>query len=176
MTGNQTMDYYVRPRHLYSHSRTCTRSGLCRRLSRLVASLICYLLDRASVHEISALVTCSSICQTFLATMEILICYISSAYVEIIVLCISSSWRFWSMYIVRGDDHICDIMYHAYSWPLYSYVSGTARCICRLYAELYYGIMLIGWLVFHLGTFITSFLGWTYNVFRPSYNPSDLIH
>ena len=57
MTGNQTMDYYVRPRHLYSHSRTCTHSGLCRRLSRLVASLICYLLDRASVHEISALVT-----------------------------------------------------------------------------------------------------------------------
>ena len=80
------------------------------------------------------------------------------------------------MYIVHGDDHICSIMYHAYSWPLYSYVSETARCICRLYAEIYHGIMLIGWLVFHLGTFITSFLGWTYNVFRPSYNPSDLIH
>ena len=57
MTGNQTMDYYVRPRYLYSHSRTCTRSGLCRRPSRLVASHICYLLDCASVHEISALVT-----------------------------------------------------------------------------------------------------------------------
>ena len=57
MTGNQTMDYYVRPQHLYSHSRTCTRSGLCRIPSRLVASLICYLLDHASVHEISALVT-----------------------------------------------------------------------------------------------------------------------
>ena len=57
MTGNQTMDYYVRTRHLYSHSRTCTHSGLCRRLSRLVASLIWYLLDRAIVHEISALVT-----------------------------------------------------------------------------------------------------------------------
>ena len=51
------MDYYVQPQHLYSHSRTCTRSGLCRRPSRLVASLICYLLDHASVHEISALVT-----------------------------------------------------------------------------------------------------------------------
>ena len=25
------------------------------------------------------------------------------------------------MYIVRGDDHICDIMLYAYSWPLYSY-------------------------------------------------------
>ena len=132
MTGNQTMDYYVRPWHLYSHSRTCTRSGLCRRPSRWVASLICYLLDRASVHEILALVTCSSVCQTFPATMEILICYIYSAYVEIIVLCISSLWRFWSKYIVRGDDHICSIMYHAYSWPLYSYVSGTARCIMVL--------------------------------------------
>ena len=39
MTDNQTMDYYVGPQHLYSHSRTCTRSSLCRRLSRLVASL-----------------------------------------------------------------------------------------------------------------------------------------
>src|SRR5713226_2945355 len=67
MTSNQMMDYYVQPQHLYSHSRTCTRSSLCRRPSRLVASLVCYLLDHASVHEISALVTCSSICQTFLA-------------------------------------------------------------------------------------------------------------
>ena len=57
MTGNQKMDYYVRPRHLYSHSRTCTRSGVCRRPSRLVAYIICYLLDCASDHEISALMT-----------------------------------------------------------------------------------------------------------------------
>ena len=57
MTGNQMMDYYVRPRHLYSHSRTCTRSRGCRRTSRLMAFNICYLLNRASVHEISALVT-----------------------------------------------------------------------------------------------------------------------
>ena len=57
MTSNQTMDYYVQTQHLYLHSRACTHSILCRRLSRLVASLICYLLDCASVHEISALVT-----------------------------------------------------------------------------------------------------------------------
>ena len=57
MTGYQMMDYYVRTRHLYSHSRTCTLSGLCRILSRLVVFHICYLLDRASVHEISALMT-----------------------------------------------------------------------------------------------------------------------
>ena len=51
------MDYYVRPRHLYSHSRTCTHSRLCRRPYRLVAFHICYLLDCANVHDISALVT-----------------------------------------------------------------------------------------------------------------------
>ena len=143
MTGNQTMDYYVQYRHLYSHSRTCTRSGSCRIPSRLVASTICYLLDRASVHEISALVICSSISQIFPATMETLICYISSAFVDIIVLCIYSSWRFWSMYIVRGDDHICSIMFHAYSWPLYSYVSGTAICICSYMQSC---IMVLCWL------------------------------
>ena len=137
------MDYYVWPRHLYSHSRTCTRSSLCRRLSILVASIICYLLYRASVDDISPLVTWYSICHAFPATMEILICYISSAYVEIMVLCISSSWRFWSMYIVRGDDHISVIMFHAYSWPLYSYVSGTAICICSYMQSC---IMVLCWL------------------------------
>ena len=141
MTGNQTMDYYVRPRHLYSHSRTCTRSGLCRIPSRLVASTICYLLDRASVHEISSLVTCSSICQTFLATMEILIYCISSAFVEImeIMIYLYCTWR-W--------PHLC---YHVSClfmaivllciWDCYMYL--------QLYAELYHCIMLIGWLVFH---------------------------
>ena len=102
MTGNQTIDYYVRPRRLYSHSRTCTRSGLCRRPSRWVASLICYLLDRASVHEISALVTCSSVCQTFPATMDILIYCIYSAL-----------WRSWSfVYLHHGDSDLC-ILYVA---------------------------------------------------------------
>ena len=57
MTGNQTMDYYVRPRHIYSHSRTCTHSSLCRRPSNLVAFHVCYLLDHANIQEISALVT-----------------------------------------------------------------------------------------------------------------------
>ena len=57
---------------------------------------------------------------------------IASVIMEIMVLCISSSCRFWSMYIVRGDDHLCDILYHAYSWPFYSYVSGTAICSALL--------------------------------------------
>ena len=51
------MDYYFQPRHLYSHSRTCTHNALCRRISRLVAFHICYLLDHSSVHEILAVVT-----------------------------------------------------------------------------------------------------------------------
>ena len=102
----------------------------------------------------------SSVCQTFPAILEIM------------VLCISSSWRFWSMYIVCGDDHICDIMYYAYSWPLYSYVSGTTICTCRVWS-----FYCIDWMVgSSTGFFITSLLGWTYNVFRPSYDPSELTH
>ena len=88
------------------------------------------------------------------------------------------------MYIVRGNDHLCDILYHAYSWPLYSYVSFLFMAIvlwdCYMYlqlcAEFYHCTMLIGWLVFHLGSFITPLMGWTYNVFRPSYDPFDLTH
>ena len=146
------MDYYVRPRHLYSHSRSSTRSGVCRRPSRLVASTICYLLDRASVHEISSLVTCSSICQIFPATMEILI---ALAILEIMVLCIYSSWRFWSMYIVHGDDHICAIMFHAYSWPFYFYVSRTAICMCSYMQSC---IMVLCWLGGWSSTWVPSSL------------------
>ena len=47
------------------------------------------------------------------------------------------------MYIVHGDDHLCDILYHAYSWPLYSYVSETAICICRV-VPLYYADWVAG--------------------------------
>ena len=163
MTGNQTMDYYVWPRHLYSHSRTCTHSDLCRRPSRLVASLICYLLDHANVHEISALVTsfqCMSDISSHYGDLDLL--YIFIMEIPIYVYC---TWRWPHMWY----HVVCLFM------AMYSYVSETAMYL-QLYVELYYGIMLIGWLVFHLGTFITSFLGWTYNVFRPSYNPSNLIH
>ena len=72
----------------------------------------------------------SSICQIFPAIMENLIHYISSSFMEIMILCISSSWIFWTIYILHGDDHTCHILYHAYSWPLYSYVSGTAIFTC----------------------------------------------
>ena len=102
MTDNQMMDYYVRPRHLYSYSRTCTRSGLCRRPSRLVASLICYLLDHASVHEISALVT-------WFQYMS----YISSHYGNLDLLYLHPLWRSWSyVYLHHGDSDLC-ILYVA---------------------------------------------------------------
>ena len=50
------------------------------------------------------------------------------------------------MYIVRGNDHLCDILYHAYSWPLYSYVSETAICICSMcrVVLLYYVDWVVG--------------------------------
>ena len=94
---------------------------------------------------------------------------ISSAIMEIMVLCISSSWRFWSMYIVRGYDHICDIMHYAYSWPLYFYVSSTAICICSHMQRLIIG--LYWWMA---GSSSLHFWDGFYNVFRPSCYPSDL--
>ena len=157
------MDYYVQPRHLYSHSRTCTRSGLCRRLSLIVPVFMIFQLSWLD----------SSICQTFLAIMEILIHYISSAIMEIMVLCISSS--FWFMYIVLGDDHLCDILYHAYSRPLYSYVSRTAICIC-IYVQSC--IIVLCWLGGWSSIWDSSSLHFWDGliVFRPSYDPSDLTH
>ena len=162
MTGNQTMDYYVWPQQLYLHSRTCTRSGLCRRPSRLVASPICYLLDRASVHEISALVT-------WFQYMS----YISIHYEDLDLLYIFSH---------HGDSDLC-ILYVAMTtyvisciMPIHGHCSLMYSGLLYVFAELYHCTMLIVWLVFHLGSFITPLLGWTYNVFRPSYDPFDLTH
>ena len=39
------------------------------------------------------------------------------------------------MYIVRGDDHICSIMFHAYSWPctlMYPGLLYVLAVICRV--------------------------------------------
>ena len=169
MNGNQRMEYYVRPRHIYPHSRTCTHISLCIRPSSLVAFHICYLLDHANVHDVSALMIwfqCMSDIFNHYGDLDPL--YVFSS-MEILIHCISSSWRFWSIYIVRGNDHTCHILYHAYSWPLYSYVSGTAICTCSL--VLYY--LMVGSSTWF---FITPLLGWTYNVLRPSYHPSDLTH
>ena len=132
----------VQPQYLYSHSRTCTHSRLCRRPSKVVAfyaiSLIMTVFMRFQLSWLDSI-----ICQTFPVIMGILIHCISSAIIEIMILCISSSWRFWSIYIVCGDDHTCHILYHAYSWPLYSYVSGTAISTCS-YVQSF--IIVLYWL------------------------------
>ena len=79
------------------------------------------------------------------------------------------------MYIVHGDDHLRDILYHSYSWPLYSYVSRTAISTCS-YVQSFI-IVLYYWMAgSSTQFFITPLLGWTYNVFQPSYGPSDLTH
>ena len=90
MTGNQTVDYYVRPWHFYSHSRTCTRSRLCRRASRLVAfhatSVIVPMFMRFHLSWLD-----STVCQISSATMDILIHCMSSAFMEILILDVDPS-------------------------------------------------------------------------------------
>ena len=158
-----------------SHSRTSTRRRLCRIPSRLVhfiyaTSLIVLVFMRFQLSWLD-----SSVCQISSAIMEILIHCISSPFMEIMIICIYSSWRFWSIYIVCGDDHTCHMLYHASWWPLYSYVYGTVVCTCSHVQSLI--IVLYCWMAGSSTCFfITPLLGWTYNVFRPSYHPSDLIH
>ena len=67
----------------------------------------------------------------------------------------------WYIMVIHGH---CTLMY-----PGLLYVFAV---MCRV-VLLYY---VDGWLVFHLGSFIAPLLGWTYNVFRPSYDPSNLTH
>ena len=127
------MDYYVRPQHIYSHSSTCTRSGLCRRPSSFVAFYICYLFDHSSIHEIAALV------------IMILVFLVYIRYIHLL-------WISWSiLYCTWWWPHM-KFVYHAYSWTLYSYVSKTAICIfavmcidCSLYCTY-----MSDWF-FHLG-------------------------
>ena len=151
MTGNHTMDYYVWPRHLYSHSRKCTRSGLCRRLSRLVASLICYLLDHANVHEISALVT------WFQYTPDI-----SSHYGDLDLLYLRPLWRSWSfVYLHHWDFDIC-ILYVAMTTYVISCIMPIHGHCTLMYLGLLYVFAVIcrdwllyytdGWMVLHHST------------------------
>ena len=80
----------------------------------------------------------SSVCQISSAIMDILIICISLASMEILILCISSSWIFWYIiYCTWWWPHMSHFVYHAYSWPLYSYVSKTAICMCRVVSLCY---------------------------------------
>ena len=169
------MDYYVRPQHLYSHSRTCTCSSMCRRPSRLVASHICYLLDPSSVHEILGLVTwfqyMSDISNHY-GDLDPL--YIFSLhgdhdplyiFIMEILIYLYCTWRWPHMsYCIMPIHGHCTLMY---PWLLYVFA-----VMCRV-VSLYSADWMVG---SSTRFFITSLLGWTYNVFRPSYDPSDLTH
>ena len=126
------MDYYVQPWHLYLHSRTCTRSGLCRILSRLVAPLICYLLDRASVHDILALVT-------WLLYMS----DISSYYGDLDLLYLQPLWRSWSfVYLHHGHSDLC-ILYVAMTTYVISCIMPIHGHCTLIYPELLYVFVFI---------------------------------
>ena len=97
-------------------------------------------------------------------------------------------WRSWSVIYLQPLWRSWSYVYCTWRWPhmwyhvSFLFMAIVLLCIWKwymylqLYAELYYCTMLIGWLVFHLGSFVTPLLGWTYNVFRASYDPSDPTH
>ena len=168
------IDYYVRPRHLYSHNRTCTHSGLCRRPSSLVAFHICCFLDRASVHEILALVI------WFQCMSDIF-----SHYGDLDPLYIFS---------FHGDHHplyifIVEILIYLYCTWRWLHMSYFVSCLfmaivllcigdCCMYLQSYAKTFVLYCWMDGSSTwfFITPLLGWNYNVFQPSYHSSDLTH
>ena len=132
MTGNQTMDYYVQPWHIYSHSRKSTRSGLCRRPSSLVAFHIWYLLNCASIHEISAFMIMIPVFPVYIRYLHPL-------------------WRSWSIvYCTRRWPHMTLCISCLF-------MAIVLLCIrdCYMYlqshAKIYHCIVLIGGWFFHLG-------------------------
>ena len=156
MIDNQMMDYYIQPWHIYSHSRKSTRRGLCRTPFSLVEFHICFLLDCASIHEISSLVIFipdSSIYQISSSTMEIFIHYI--LYVAMTTHDI--------LYTIPIHGH-CTLMYLGL---LYVFV-----VTCRDW--LFY--CTDEWLVLPPGSSLIHLWDGFYNVFRPSCYPSDLTH
>ena len=148
MTGNQTMVDHVRPRHLYSRDGTCTSIILCRRPPSLVTFHICYLFDRASIYEISILMT------KFQCTIR----YLNSLWIS-----------YFTVYCTWRWPHIT-FAYHAYSWPLYSYVSGTATCIFAVTCWYLWLYCTYEWFILPPRYSLLHFWGY-YNVFRSSCIP-----
>ena len=152
MTSNQMMDYYVWPRNLYSHSRACTHRGFCRRPSIFVASHICFLLEHANVHKISAILTWFQYMSD-----------ISSHFGDLDPLYIFSlHGDHGPVYIFIMD--ILSYLYCTWWWPHMSYfvsclfMAIVLLCIrdCYIYLQLCAKfdncIVLIGWLVLSLGS------------------------
>ena len=152
MIGNQMMVHHLRPWHLYSCDGICTRSSLHRRPPSLVLPHVlplwsCEYLWDVSSHD------------------QILVCYhISSAIMEILFI-VYYMWRWPHMTFV----------YHAYSWPLHSYVSRTSTCTFTVTCWDLSLYCTREWLVLPPGSSLLHF--WDgYNVFWPSCYPFDLTH
>ena len=155
MTSNQMMDYYIQPRHIYSHSMTCTHSILCRRPSSLVAFHIWYLPDHASIHEIWSLVIIIPVFPVYIRYLHPLWISLSIVYCmwwwPHMTLCISC--LFMAIVLLCIQDCYMYLQSYAEIFVLYCWMVGSST-----------------WF------FITPLLGWTYNVFWPSYHPSNLTH
>ena len=160
MIGNQTMDYYA------WHSRTCTCSGLCRIPSILVAFHICYLLDCASVHEISALVTwfqCMSDIFSHYGDIDPLYIFRFHGYSDLFILYVA----------ITTHVIFCIMPIHGYCTLMYLGLLYVFVVMCRDWL-LYYTD---GWLVLPPGSSSLHFWDAFYNVFQPSIcYPSDLTH
>ena len=177
MTGNQTIDYYVRPRHLYSHSRTCTRSGLCS-----ITFLIC------GIPHMLPPWLCQ--CSWDFSSHNLIIVYVRY---------LQPLWRSWSimylqllwrsqstvyihhgdsdlLYIIRDDDHTCHVLYimpiHGHCTLMYLGLLHVFAVTCR-YLSLY---CTHEWLVLPPGFSLLHLWDGFYNVFRPSCYPSYLTH
>ena len=138
MTSNQMMVHHVRIQHLYSCDGTCTNNDLCRRPPSLVAFHICYLLDRASIYEMSTLMT----------RFQCIIRYLHPLWRPCLLYivctrCIHSIWRAYFTIYCTWQLPLMKYVYCAYSWPLYCYVSGTSMYTSYLqsYVEIYHCII-----------------------------------
>ena len=130
------MDYYVQPRHLYSHSRTCTRSSLCRRPLRLVASHICYLLDCASVHEISALMTwfkCMSDIFIHYRDLDLLYIFSFHGYFDPLYILIMDILIYYILYVAMTTHVIfCIMPVHGHCTLMYLGLLHILAVMCRV--------------------------------------------
>ena len=147
---------HVQHRHIYLHSRTCTHSGLCRWPSILVAFHICYLLDCASIHEISALVIMIPLFPVYIKYLHLLWRSWSIVYLQLL-------WRSWSIVYLHPLWIFLYIVYCTWQWPHMSHfcISCLSMAIVLLcirdyymylqsYIEIYYcTIPMDGWF-FHL--------------------------
>ena len=122
MTGNQRMIHDFWLRHLYSRDGTCTSGNLCRRPPSFVAFHICYLLDRSSIHDISALVIMIPVFPMYIRYLH-------------------PSWRSWSIVYCAWRWPHMTLCISCLFMAIVLLCIGIATCICshmqRLIIVLY---------------------------------------